>query len=106
MAQLNQATADARILGEVLELAAQSTARLSQELEEARKQAAWAEEAVTKRVSQQEDAPLAVVARPAWRLTIWVPAEGALLARLAVAAASARGTLVPELRRHMERLGV
>jgi hypothetical protein len=54
MAQLNQATADARILGEVMELAAQSTARLAQELEEARKQAAWAEEAATKRVSQQQ----------------------------------------------------
>jgi hypothetical protein len=50
MAQLNQATADARILGEVLELAAQSTARLSQELQEARKQAVWAEQAAEKRV--------------------------------------------------------
>jgi hypothetical protein len=54
MAQLNQATADARILGEVLELAAQNTARLSQELQEARKQAVWAEAAAEKRVSLLE----------------------------------------------------
>lgn len=46
----NQATADARILGEVLELAAQSTAGLSQELQEACKQAVWAEQAAGNRV--------------------------------------------------------
>lgn len=51
MAQLNQATADARILGEVLELAAQNTAKLVHELEDARKQTAWTEEAANKRVS-------------------------------------------------------
>lgn len=51
MAQLNQATADARILGEVLQLAAANTAKLRQQLEEARQHAAWAEAAAEKRVS-------------------------------------------------------
>jgi hypothetical protein len=51
MAQLNQATADARILGEVLQHAAESTARLAQELDEARRQTLWTEEAANKRVS-------------------------------------------------------
>lgn len=53
MAQLNQATADARILGEVLELSAQNTAKLVQELQEARRHAAWTEEAAEKRVSRR-----------------------------------------------------
>lgn len=51
MAQLNQATADARMLGEVLQQAAESTARLAQELDEARRQTQWTEEAANKRVS-------------------------------------------------------
>lgn len=52
LAQLNQATADARILGEVMALAAQNTAKLLQDLEEARRHSAWTEEAAQKRVSR------------------------------------------------------
>jgi outer membrane murein-binding lipoprotein Lpp len=51
LAQLNQATADARLLGDLLHQLAQHQGQLQAQLTAAKQEAAWAEEAAKKRVS-------------------------------------------------------
>jgi outer membrane murein-binding lipoprotein Lpp len=50
LAQLNQATADARLLGDMLQQLAQRQGQLQAQLDAAKQEAAWAEEASKKRV--------------------------------------------------------
>jgi outer membrane murein-binding lipoprotein Lpp len=50
LAQLNQATADARLLGDLLQQLAQRQGQLQAQLAAAKQEAAWAEEASKKRV--------------------------------------------------------
>jgi outer membrane murein-binding lipoprotein Lpp len=51
LAQLNQATADARVMGDLLQQLAQQQRQLQAQLDAAKQEAAWAEEAAKKRVS-------------------------------------------------------
>jgi outer membrane murein-binding lipoprotein Lpp len=53
LVQLNQATADARLLGDLLQQLAQHQGQLQAQLAAAKQEAAWAEEAAKKRVSWQ-----------------------------------------------------